>query len=29
MEGTDLTLLAMDILEAIRKVVAACDDKNQ
>lgn len=29
MEGTDLTLLAMDILEAIRKEAAACDDKNQ
>lgn len=29
MEGTDLTLLAMDILEAIRKEAAACEDKNQ
>ncbi len=29
MECMDLTLLAMDILEAIRKEVAACEDKNQ
>lgn len=29
MECMDLTLLAMDILEAIRKEVATCEDKNQ